>query len=411
LRLAVVSPFVDRRHGTERALAEVLERLARDYHCEIHLYANRVEDLALNDRKMARPGGPGSIVWHKVRAIPGPHVLKFLGWMAANRVLRGWHRAFRRLEIDLVLSPGLNCLDADVIIVHVLFHRLWELSRETRAGEPPLVGSFRSLHRRAYYALLKALERRLYSDPKTALAAVSQRTADQLREYFQRRDVRIIPNGVDTREFSISARAGRREEARRLLEFRETDFVLLLIGNDWRVKGVPAILAAMAQLRSVPLHLLVVGNDVVGPFQEITKRLGVFERCRWVAPRRDVVQFYAAAEVYVSPSQEDSFGLPSAEAMACGLPVITSACAGVASLIHEGVDGFVLRDPDDAQALARVIETLYFNEALRRRVGEAAAQTAQQWTWDRCAAEVWKLLQGLARMGATKDATMRVQSS
>ena len=46
MRLAVVSPFVDRRHGAERALAELLERLARDYGCEIHLYAQRVEDLS-----------------------------------------------------------------------------------------------------------------------------------------------------------------------------------------------------------------------------------------------------------------------------------------------------------------------------------------------------------------------------
>ena len=55
LRLAVVSPFVDRRHGTERALAEVLERLASNEHCEIHLYAQRVESLSL-----AQPGAAGS---------------------------------------------------------------------------------------------------------------------------------------------------------------------------------------------------------------------------------------------------------------------------------------------------------------------------------------------------------------
>ena len=59
MRLAVVSPFVDRRHGTERALAELLERLARDYHCEIHLFAQRVEDLAVTNSKtpVARESG------------------------------------------------------------------------------------------------------------------------------------------------------------------------------------------------------------------------------------------------------------------------------------------------------------------------------------------------------------------
>jgi len=72
LRLAVVSPFVDRRHGTERALAEVLERLARNEHCEIHLYAQRVEDLAVAQPHGADPRDSGAIIWHKVPSTPGP---------------------------------------------------------------------------------------------------------------------------------------------------------------------------------------------------------------------------------------------------------------------------------------------------------------------------------------------------
>src|SRR5438105_10536165 len=80
LRLAVVSPFVDRRHGTERALAELLERLARDYHCEIHLYSQRVEDLVIGP--FPSPSGQqAGIIWHKVPSIPGPHVFQFLFWL------------------------------------------------------------------------------------------------------------------------------------------------------------------------------------------------------------------------------------------------------------------------------------------------------------------------------------------
>jgi glycosyltransferase involved in cell wall biosynthesis len=110
-----------------------------------------------------------------------------------------------------------------------------------------------------------------------------------------------------------------------------------------------------------------------------------------------VLEFYAAADIYVSPSREDSFGLPVAEAMACGLPAITSANAGVSSLIHNSVDGFVMREPEDTQMLARILERLYRDAAYRRSIGEAAGRTAQQWTWDRSAAAAWELLQGLAR--------------
>jgi UDP-glucose:(heptosyl)LPS alpha-1,3-glucosyltransferase len=403
LRLAVVSPFVDRRHGTERALAELLERLARDYHCEIHLYAERVEDLAVTHTKTPRACESGGIVWHKVPSIAGPHLVKFLGWMIANSFLRGWHRVFHGLSFDLVLSPGINCWNADVIIVHVVFQRLRELSLEKTAGEAPQPRSLRDLHRRAYYGLLTALERRLYSNRKTLLAAVSQRTANLLTQYFRRDDVRVIPNGVDTREFCESNRAARREQARRRLNLCDTDFVLLLIGNDWRVKGLLTILEAMAQLPVLPLHLLVVGNDAAEIFRQQAKRLGVLDRCHWERPHPEVIDFYASADVYVSPSREDSFGLPVAEAMACGLLVITSSQAGVSALVRDGIDGFVLPDPQDPQHLASIIRQLYADSALRQTVGAAAAKTAQDWTWDRSAAEVWSLLIDSAAVNSPKD--------
>jgi UDP-glucose:(heptosyl)LPS alpha-1,3-glucosyltransferase len=397
LRLAVVSPFVDRRHGTERALAELLERLARDYNCEIHLFAERVEDLAVTGSRTAAAGESGRIVWHKVPWVPGPHLVRFLGWMAANGFLRWWQSIFHGVSFDLVLSPGINCLHADVILVHVVFQRLRELSQERVTEELRQPGSLRDVHRRAYYRLLTALERRVYSDRKTSLAAVSQHTADLLKQYFQRDDVRVIPNGVDTGEFCMSARAERRDQARRNLAFRDSDFVLLLIGNDWRVKGVPAVLEAMAQLPALPLHFLVVGDDAAGGFREKANRLGVLERCHWEAPRPEVMDFYAAADVYISPSREDSFGLPVAEAMACGLPVITSSQAGVSALLHDGFDGFVPPDPEDTQELAGIIKRLCGDSTLRRIVGEAAARKAQAWTWDRSAAQVWSLLQDSVR--------------
>jgi UDP-glucose:(heptosyl)LPS alpha-1,3-glucosyltransferase len=321
----------------------------------------------------------------------GPHLLQFVAWLLLNAVCRVWDRRVRGLRFDLVLSPGINCLDADVVIVHALFHRLQELSREEdRDSAKP--GVFRRLHRRAYYALLTNLERRLYSDPKVVLAAVSRRTADLLAHYFQRQDVPVIPNGVDAAQFSPSARLARRKEARKARNFRENDFVLLLIGNDWRVKGLPAVLRAMGTLRGLPFRLIVAGNDAPESFRESAKQLGILERCHFEPPRQEVLDLYAAADLYVSPSLEDSFGLPVAEAMACGLPVITSPFAGVSELIHNGVDGFVLSDPRDSHELARLLQHISQDDLLKIRIGSAAANVAVGWTWDRNAAAVFQLL-------------------
>jgi UDP-glucose:(heptosyl)LPS alpha-1,3-glucosyltransferase len=391
LRLAVVSPFVDRRHGTERALAELLERLARTYRCEIHLYAQRAEDLALENGHSDSSSESGAIFWHKVPSVSGPQLLQFSCWMLLNSLCRTWDRLVHGIRFDLILSPGINCLDADMVIVHALFLRLRELAREQPASFNP--GFLRRLHRRAYYTLLTRLERHIYSNPEVALAAVSQRTAALLQQHFHRQDAVVIPNGVDTAQFSPESRLARRDGMRERQKFQQQDFVLLLIGNDWRMKGLETVLRAMSSLPALSLQLLIVGSEPPEPFRRLAQQLGVAARCHFAAPSPRVLDFYAAADLYVSPSLEDSFGLPVAEAMACGLPVITSPLAGVSELIQTGSDGFVLRDPRDPHELARLLSELVPDAPRRQRVGEAAARKALDWTWDRNAAAVFQMLE------------------
>jgi glycosyltransferase involved in cell wall biosynthesis len=387
---------MDRRHGTERAVVELVERLARDYHCEVHLYSQRVEDLVVDLPDTARTNNSGAIFWHRVPSLEGPHLVRFVGWLVANSVLRWFHGRFQGTPVDLVISPGINALDADFVMVHVLFHRLQDISREKNATAGGGAGFFHRLHRRAYYGLLAALERRVYHDPKVILSCVSRRTSDLLDRYFQRQDVRVIPNGVDAGHFSPAARLARRARARCNRNFQGNDFVLLLVGNDWGVKGVPTILAAMAALPTLPLHLVVAGTDDVESFRKMAGRLNLSSRFHREPPQDDVMDFYATADLYVSPSREDSFGLPVLEAMACGLPVITSKFAGVSELITHEVNGLVLCDPQAPQALARLLERVFMDESLRKRIAEAGAITAQQWTWDRNAIEMWELLKRAA---------------
>lgn len=405
MRVAVVSPSADRRHGTERALTELLERLARDYHCEIHLYTQRVADLRLDQKLVVsrtnhsvapRAQEKGEIIWHRVPAIPGPHLAQFLFWLLSNTFCRWWNRTINGLRSDVVLSPGINCFDADLVLVHALFHRLSELASDETNWQG-ISGLFRHLHRRAYYSFLTCLERRIYANQRVSLAAVSGRTASLLEGYFHRDDVRVIPNGVDVAHFCPEKRLALREEERLRLNLRKDDFVLLLIGNDWRNKGLSTVLAAMAAGLEFPWYLLVAGRDAAGPsFYQATRTLGVGDRCRWETTSVDSIHLYAVADAYVSPTREDSFGLPVLEAMACGLPVITSLFAGASQIIAHGVDGFVLKDPHDTVMLARYLKDLYEYPDLRVRIGENARRIAEAYTWDRNAQAVWEWLTEVA---------------
>src|SRR6266404_5618808 len=99
-QIAVVSPFIDKRHGTERRVAEWVSRFGSDY--EVHIYSQRVEDLDLSQMH-----------WHRIPRLPGPHLFNFLWWFAANHAWRWWDRQVRGIRHDLVFTAGPNCLDAD----------------------------------------------------------------------------------------------------------------------------------------------------------------------------------------------------------------------------------------------------------------------------------------------------------
>src|SRR5438874_12606055 len=133
---------------------------------------------------------------------------------------------------------------------------------------------------------------------------MSRHTANLLQRYFHRKDVAVVPNGVDTEEFSLIARLAGRKAARRRRKLDDQDFVLLLIGNDWRVKGLGAILEAIAALPGLPLQLIVAGNDEGSYFRDEGKRLGGPERCRSEEPRYDVLGLYSATDVSDSPTHD-----------------------------------------------------------------------------------------------------------
>lgn len=383
-RLAVLSPFVDKRHGTELHLVEVLPRLADHY--EIHLYSQRVEDLDLS-----------KITWHRVARLPGPHLFNYLWWFTANHLYRWCDRRLRGLRYDLVFSPGINCLDADVVSVHVIFANL---RPQTDTDLTTWRGiSARSwltvLHRRVYYRLIATLERRIYTNREKSITAVSRKTAEDLKRIYSRHDVSLITYaGIDGRTFNPLRRNDLRHGMRERLNLADGTFVLLLIGNGWHNKGLPTLLEAIQLLKELPFCLLVVGQDDPRPFQDRIQARGLAGRIQFLAPRPDVLSYYAAADCYVGPSLEDAFAHPPAEAMACGLPVIASCKAGVSEIISHGVDGLILKDPGDDREVAGLIELLYRSPDLRQRLGEAAAKTARQYTWDRNAEQLDGLLQG-----------------
>jgi UDP-glucose:(heptosyl)LPS alpha-1,3-glucosyltransferase len=305
----------------------------------------------------------------------------------------------RGLKCDLVYSPGINCLDADVVSVHIVFAELYRRVRsELGLRGNPLRLSHKIIHRRLYYRLIMALEKLVYSQAAPRLAAISRRTRDELRQ-VRRSDhgIPVIYGGLDSGKFNAERRAQLRPHARQELGLAEAAFVLLLIGNDWKNKGLECVLKVMGRLRNPCISLLVAGQDSVEPYRDLIDNNGLDKQLLFLPIRPDVELYYAAADVCVCPSLEDAFAYPPFEAMACGLPVIASSQAGVSELITHRVDGLLLEDPRDAESLAQFISDLWADPALRHRLGENASRTAAQYTWDRNAQQFEALFEEVMR--------------
>jgi len=370
-RLAVISPFLDKVHGSERIMIEWLSHLPDGF--DMHVYSQRIEDM-----------DPAKFTWHRIPKLPGPHLLNFLWWIAAAHLWVYWDRFFRGLRHDLLFSSGANWPGADAICVHIVFSEYRrQVSGEMRFLRNPLWHWPTLAHRKIYYAIATWLEHRAYTDPDTTLVVYSRKSAREVESEYRRSDrIPVIYLGLDHSVFDPENRRALRREARKKLEIAQDELAIVLVGNDWRNKGVPVLLEALEQLRELPIRLFVVSREDSSACRELVQEKRLDDRVRFLAPRKDIEFYYAAADVYAGPSLQDSYAMPPAEAMACGLPVIVSAAAGVSEIVTDGADGLILNDPKDSMTLAAMIRRLYEDEAYRTSLGERAAVTTKKYTWE-----------------------------
>jgi glycosyltransferase involved in cell wall biosynthesis len=339
----------------------------------------------------AEPAAVQGLAVRRVASLPGPHLLRWTGWYLANTAMR--RRDVRRARPpDLVYSPGINCPDADAMSVHIVFAKYWEeVGRETLARLVRPQQTVRALHRVASWSLLGRLERKFYEGPPT-LTALSQAQARELERRYQRQmgSVPVIPYGVGAGHFS-SERAGRREASR--LRLGTVDHrVILVVGNDAYNKGVDVALDA---LREVPSDVILA---VAGPEDRAVVlgwalARGVGDRVRLWPHIADVSDYYTASDVVIAPSREDAFSLAPLEAMAAGVPVIVSARAGVADHLVDGRHALILRDPENAGALAQRVRAILDDPVLARHLSQEGQARARELSWDSNARETARLLE------------------
>ncbi len=240
------------------------------------------------------------------------------------------------------------------------------------------------------WGLYRAIERRQFDPARsTRYVAVSQMVRRDLMHHWRVDPDRItvVPNAIDPDRMALPDAAAVRSEFRRAQGLADTDTAGLFIAHNFRLKGLAPLLEALARRRlgeqgDRSLHLLVCGGGQIPPFRRLAESLGVGDAVRFLGRVPDVRVAYHGADFHILPTYYDPCSLVVFEAMACGLPVITTRCNGAGELIVPGEHGFVVDRPDDVAGLAEALGRMA-DPVARREMAWQATRLGQEQSMDR----------------------------
>lgn len=302
---------------------------------------------------------------------------------AYSRYLQRLDRLISERPFDVVhaMLPVLRC---DV------YHPHAGIAAETKRWGP-----MEHFNRRRRAMLLIERDLILGDDPPITLS-LSNYVLRRLRSIYPGAPSEVVLNGTDLTRFDPDAPelAGARERLRRELGLAEDDFVVLSIAQDFERKGIPAAVKAVAMLQDGvhaggaepvtrhgtagagtpggrrPVKLVIVGRDDRKPLQNLAEGLSAGSAVHFVGPVDDPRGWYLAADLFLLPSYHDPCSLVVIEALAMGLPVISTVFNGSCEYMTDGVHGRVLPDVEP-RAIARAIAE-YAGDAQRLATARAA---------------------------------------
>jgi UDP-glucose:(heptosyl)LPS alpha-1,3-glucosyltransferase len=360
--MLVIERFDPAAGGLEAWTAGLARYLLRQGH-EVHVAATSfaAPDIAITPLRVGRSDLPSGFARNLERALAG-------------------------VAVDVVHDVGYGW-SADLFQPQV-GSRVINLERELRSR--PRRARWRMLASPAFRRWRRDLaltERRQLTLAKR-IVAVSETVR---RDLAQRYDIApgkmlVIRNGIDVERFSPTLRAQFREATRAELGLGP-EVLFLAAAHNFQLKGLDTLLHALAGLgREPPARLVVAGNGAIAEYRAKAEQLGIGHLVTFAGQVDSMPRLYAAADAFVHPTFHDACSLATLEALACGLPVITTRVNGAADGMQSGREGYVLDAPGDAEALRAAMVTLLAAEQ-RSACGLQARQLALASSFDaNCAA-------------------------
>lgn len=369
MRVAFIRYKYDPFGGAERFTQMLLRSLA-EQGAEAHIFA----------RKWPEPVAPG-VLFHK---IGGPGWPSLLGH-ASFVFLVG--RAVRAGNFDLIQSNE-RTLSQHVYRAGDGVHARWlELRAMEQGWLRRLSVGLNPFH---FYRLW--LERRLFEHPDLRAVIVnSEMVRSEILARFRIPEDRIhtIYNGVDLERFHPASRLTTGAQLRSRSGLGDDLPVVLFVGSGFERKGLKHLLHALSETEG-NARLWVVGKGKTGHYKKLAKKLGIADRTVFWGPQQDVARFFATADIFALPTLYDPFPTVVLEAMASGLPVITTKNCGAAEIITQGEEGFVISSASEVDRMAQHLTYLYRRDH-RSPMSLKARKRAETFPLERTIRELGKL--------------------
>ena len=361
MKIALITKRVSQSFGgAERVSVNLARKLSASGH-NVHILTGHI-DTAIDGAKT--------------------HLIETVKWLSPLRLLSFQHRIkniLRKEKFDLIYSL---CQVYPVSIYRVGdgIHRHWMKVLHPNT----LLRGIKYSTSLVHFAM-RFLEGKIFKAGNCRLFITNSRLIkDQIMEYFQIPECRIkvVYNGVDHKLFNPDMKKYRKT-MRNKYEIGDNELVILFVANNWERKGLSTIIEAISKTKIDKIRLIIVGRGRTRHYISLARNKSInLENIIFTGRTIDVEKYYGMADLFVLPSRYEPFSNACLEAMACGLPVVTTKTNGASELIKEGGNGFVLENWNNSDNLSEIIKKLTDNN-IREEMGHNAADTAKKYTWQR----------------------------
>jgi len=367
VRLALIKKRFSFYGGAERYLQTLIKNFKKAGH-EIHVFAN----------KWSKEEG---VIFHKINILS---LGSFLSTITFNRNVKKTLK--KKVRPDCIISfERTTC--QDIYRAGDGCHAEWlEIRSKTESFYKRLSFKINPLH----ISLLN-LEKNLFSNTGL-IVANSKMVKEQIIRHYAVPDERItiIYNGVDLKRFTPENKDGSHDTLKKSLGISKDSKILLFVGSGFERKGLKTLIDSIPLLKKDDFKVMVIGKGNVKRYKTLAERQSISEKIIFLKPQKKIEKFYLAADMFILPTLYDPFSNATLEAMASGLPVITTKNNGVAELIENGHEGFVTDNIFDPQELT---DKIYLTLENLKVMGEKARKKAEDFPIERSAIEFIKAIE------------------